>query len=942
MDRHDPDCLLHIQFDQQAQRTPDDVALSFRDGSITFGALRMRSDRLASTLRTVGIADGASVGLHAERSIDYVVGVLAILKANCAVVPLPPSYPAQRLRDILQFAALDAVVDDGETPLTPSLGQRVVHVTDVSEASSHARPGGASNEDQPAFVLCSSGSTGSPKMIVRSHRSFFHRLRWTWENHPYSPGEVCCQKSHMTSTHAIYELFEPLLRGVAVVIIPDEEARTLERFWETIRVRAVSRLLIIPSALQAALDMPDFVSPRLKVLVLMGEYVHPELARRAIEAFAEPTRIYSIYGSTEASSTLVCDLRESYKPNQDLPLGAPISPEVQARVLNEALEPVARGDTGVLYIGGAALFSGYFRNAELTASVIARAPDGVTLYNTHDQVRVLHSGDLQFVGRIDHTVKVRGFRVDLGEVERALAQQPGISRAAVLLSEPGSGAGILVAFVAPETVDRSRVYQALKEQLPAYMIPSALVGLSSFPLTANGKLDRMKLLDEYANRTSARPTVSFESDTQTKVAQVWAAVLGHHDIRPDSSFFECGGTSLTVFQALRGLRDAFVLDRAQLTDQSFYQHPTLAELASCIDDVKSGKAPSAAQNSTLLVTLKKGDDATLAPFFVIASAGGTLGAYGKLAKALTTPREVIGVRDPFIWDERDPTIGFQAWIALYTAAIRERQPEGPYYLGAYSTAGAFGYEIAQHLRHAGQQVALLALVDPLALSRRSKRAFGYWALEAMWSRRPVRWAVRLVGWSRWPFVAWKRDGDRSEADNNAAVPLEEFQRRAAASRSNRDGIIAFSALLELNTGLPFALTESDFSHVEPDGYVSVLLARVQQVAPEVEPRTIENILVQYGCLQIPAQHAYTLHHYDGRVALFEPDGPHRGLLRALIRPHVRSLRYRRFRLGVPSERTRVVAQGLSRALHPHYLCMRDDEFVRQLAGELDALLRTPG
>jgi amino acid adenylation domain-containing protein len=939
MDRHDSHELLHAQFDEQAQRTPDGVALRFGDESITFADLRASSDRFAGFLRADGIAAGATVGLFMERSIHYVIGVLGILKSNCAVVPLPPSYPDNRLRDILSFAALDAVIDDQPALLGPLGGQRVTHFADVMHGAAPSQRPPLGNPDQPAFVLCSSGSTGTPKMIVRSHRSFFHRLRWTWENHPFTSGEVCCQKSHITSTHAIYELFEPLLRGVPVVIIPDEEARTLEQFWDTIHRRGVSRLLIVPSALQAALDMPEFVAPPLKVVVLMGEYVHPNLAARAIDAFPPTTRIYSIYGSTEASSTLVCDLRESFRPGEELPLGRPISPDVRPRVLGDTPEQVAAGETGVLHMAGPALFAGYFKDPVLTATVIAKAPDGMTLYNTHDQVRLLPDGNLEYIGRTDHTVKVRGFRVDLDEVERALARHPGIARAAVLLTDSGPGASVLVAFVAPEAVDRPSVYEFLKEQLPAYMIPSVLVGLGSFPLTPNGKIDRMKLRQDYGSRAQAGPRGPLDSDTQTTIAAAWTRVLGHVDIRPDGSFFELGGTSLTVFVAVRHLREAFALDRNQLTDQTVYQFPTLAALASYIDGVQTGHTPRVAPANSVLVTLKTGQDASLPPFFVIASAGGTLGAYGKLAKALGTKREVIGVRDPFVWGERDPTIGFQEWIGLYVGAIRERQPQGPYYLGAYSTAGAFGFEIAQHLRNSGHEVALLALIDPLALDRKPNRSFGYWALEAMFRGRAYKLLVRMAGWSRLPFLVGKRDGDRSALDNNVAINNEEFLRRSTACRRNGPGIIAFSALLELNTGLPFTLAESDLSGVEPDQYVSVLLARVRAVAPDIDPATIENILIQYNCLQIPAQHAYTLHHYDGPAALFEADGPHRGLLTALIRPHVPRLRSRRLSLGPPSDRTRAVSEKLTRALRPHYLCMRDDEFVGKLAEELDALLR---
>jgi non-ribosomal peptide synthetase component F len=270
--------------------------------------------------------------------------VLAILKANGAVVPLPPSYPSPRIAEILLHARLDGIVEEGDSALDPSLPGRRLSVEELLEAPGAGPVPEGGDPDQAAFVLSSSGSTGRPKMIVRSHRSFFHRLRWTWSQHPYQPGERCCQKSHMTTTHAIYELFEPLLKGVPVVMIPDDEVRDLEGFWDTIRARGISRLLIVPSQLQASLALPGFVPPPLRVVVLMGEYVSPALAGQALAAFPADIRIYSIYGSTEASSTLVCDLRESYRPEAELPLGHPIDPAVKALVVagDGAVVPTGR------------------------------------------------------------------------------------------------------------------------------------------------------------------------------------------------------------------------------------------------------------------------------------------------------------------------------------------------------------------------------------------------------------------------------------------------------------------------------------------------------------------------------------------------------------------------------------------------------------------------
>jgi non-ribosomal peptide synthetase component F len=235
--------LLHRQFEDQARRTPRATALIWHECPVRFAELDEASNRVGSALAVRGIREGAYVGLHMERSSDYYAAALGILKAGSAVVPLPPSYPAGRIEDIVAFARLDAVID--EDAFVRMMGEGNDHFESV-----------APDPDRAAFVLCSSGSTGKPKMIVRSHRSFFHRLNWTWDHWPYAPGEVCCQKSHMTTTHSLYELFEPLLRGVPVHVLPDDDVRDVEQFWEMIREQRISRLLIVPSLLQVSLDMP--------------------------------------------------------------------------------------------------------------------------------------------------------------------------------------------------------------------------------------------------------------------------------------------------------------------------------------------------------------------------------------------------------------------------------------------------------------------------------------------------------------------------------------------------------------------------------------------------------------------------------------------------------------------------------------------------------------
>ena len=767
--------LLTEHFEAQAKRTPERVALIQDGQSIRFGELAERVASVAFGLRSAGVGAGAMVGLHLERSIDWVVALLAILRANATVVPLPPSYPQERLRELLDFAQLDVVIDGAASPLCATTATPLVHFEDLRTSTADGAPFAPGDPDRAAFVLASSGSTGKPKLIVRSQRSFFHRLEWTWKENPYGPEEVCCQKAHMTTTHGIYELFEPLLRGTSQVIIPDETVRNLEGFWETLHDHEVSRLLIVPSMLRASLDMPEFRAPPLRVLVLMGEYVAPALAERALQAFPETTRTYSIYGSTEASSALVCDLREAFRPGEELALGRPITPNVEALVLNEDLESVAPGESGRLYLAGDLLFSGYFRDPEMTASVLIRvAGRAEPVFDSRDQVRLTTNGRLEFVGRVDDTVKIRGFRVDLQEVERALLAHPGVTQGAVAAAQGNRGDTSLRAFVTPSDIDRQGLFETLRERLPAYMVPAGITPLEELPLTASRKVDRARLLAEHETPMPLARDEQTLTGTEATVSESWTETLGHENFDLDTSFFEAGGTSLNVFSLVNRLRLALGLEREQLDEQSVYQFPTVKGLAARIDALQSGETEVAAGSTPLLVVMRKGSDPDKPPLFLVATPGGTVGAYEKLAGKLETSRDVIGIRDPFLWGERDPTTGFQSWVRQYVDAIRERQPGGPYAIGAYSSAGSFGIEIAQQLRAAGEEVSLLVLIDPFGIDNQGRWSFGQRAMDAMWARTPIRWLLRAAGLLR-PVIGGPLRAAAKEVVNDSQITETDFQ-----------------------------------------------------------------------------------------------------------------------------------------------------------------------
>lgn len=932
--------LLHVRFREQALRTPNRTALIAGDDRVTYGELLESVEAVARGLKSLEGELGRPIGLHLDRSIAWASATLGILTAGSPVVPLPLTFPVERLRRIMEAASIDLVVtDDGPHELAARKTASVSQLAGLSPRRDNGPTFPAASPTNPAFVLSSSGSTGSPKLIVRSHRSFFHRLSWTWERHPYVEGDVCCQKAHMTTTHSIYELFEPLLAGVPVVLLSDDTVRDLDSFWRTLEEHAVSRLLIVPSYLRVSLEAPGFAPPSLRVLVLMGEPVDGELAERTVAAFPASTSIYSIYGSTEASSTLVCDLREPWGEGAP-PLGVPMSDSVVPMVLKSDGSVARPGERGRLHIAGPPVFDGYLGRDGLAETVLSPSSETGPVYDTRDDVLVASHGTLRYLGRADHVVKVRGYRVDLLEVEGTLLKQPEVTAAAVVVQDRGVDGVLLAGFVSPADVEIGSLRARLAEVLPEYMVPSRLLAVETMPLTDSGKVDRATLKASVSGARAAEGARAAAADldefsdgsprprTESVLRREWIEVLGHDHFGREHTFFEVGGTSLTVFSLVHRLRKALGLSGDELSAETVYRFPTIATLAERLDAPDSGAEGVGGQPT--LVRLRRGSVSGAAPLFVVGSAGGTVGAYEKMVGALETDRDVFGIRDPFLWGARDPGEGFHAWIDAYMDAIRRRQPKGPYYLCAYSSAGAFGYEIARRFRASGEAIGLLVLIDPLAMDRGDRSRFGYWVLRSTYGRGFVRAATRTVGLLR---RRWSLPGsiDSEGTQDGRAFSVQEMQEIADGSLRDPGRLMMISALMELDTGLPLALDEGDLG-LDRELAFDTFLGHLEEQLPELDREMIRRIVVQYE-VQVRSQHAYRLSPLDAPVLLFEPKTRYAGLIAAQLRPYVRDLKSYEIELSKPTQRTAQLCERFG-ALAGHYRSIRDPHFVEAVAREV--------
>jgi amino acid adenylation domain-containing protein len=589
---HDTQCL-HDVFTRQAQATPEAVAVCCGDDSLTYDGLNRRANQVAYGLQARGIGPGALVGLCIARSLDMVVGLLGILKSGAAYLPLDPTYPAERLAFMLTDAQPALVLTQAHLAAALPVPATALLCLDTqwSMLASYGddNPVSTAQPDDAAYLLYTSGSTGQPKGVVGLHRATMNALAWMWQTYPHAATEVCCQKTPISFGDSLQELFGPLLHGTPLVLIPDDVLRDLPRWLDTLARHRVTRMILVPSLLRTLLEtFPDLQHrvPHLTLWFAGGEALPTTLVQR-FRACLPHGRLINLYGASEASDdTTWYDTSALAAGGPSVPIGRPIA-NTQVYVLDQHQQPVPHGVAGELYVGGAGLTRGYLHQPALTAERFVPHPwsqqPGARLYKTGDLVRTRYDGHLEYLGRLDQQIKLRGIRMELGEVEAALAQHAAVREAAVMVSE-SSGEAQLVAYIAPVTTPGPTIRelrQFLTSKLPLAMVPAHYVLMPQFPLTPSGKVDRRVLPAPVDNQSGREEDyVAPRTACEQQVAALWELLLGRERVGLYDDFFELGGHSLLAMQFLARLRDATQVDISLV---QLFAHPTVAALAARLE-----------------------------------------------------------------------------------------------------------------------------------------------------------------------------------------------------------------------------------------------------------------------------------------------------------------------------------------------------------------------
>ena len=461
------------------ERTPEAIAVQDEHTTLTYDELNRRANHLAHYLQKRGVGPETLIGICLERSVEMVVGIFGILKAGGAYVPLDPTYPAERLAFMLHDARLPVLVTRHTLrACLPAHTATVVCMdtdwTDIVKTRP-TNPGNTVHAESVAYAIYTSGSTGLPKGVLGRHQGAVNRAAWMWETYPFQPGEVCCQKTSLNFVDSVWEIFGPLLQGVPLVMIADDDVKDPHRLVQALAMAHVTRLVLVPSLLRVLCETFANLShhiPQLNLWISSGESLPIDLAQRFWQHMPRAT-LLNLYGSSEVAADATWHEVKQEQALSYVPIGRPVA-NTQVYLLDAHLQPVPIGIAGELYVGGDGLAGGYLHRPDLTAARFIPQPfgaaPGALLYKTGDVARYLPDGTLVYLGRLDHQVKIRGVRVELAEIEAVLMQHPTVASSAVMVRHEHEARQRLVAYLvaageAQPGMDELR--QFLQATLPA-------------------------------------------------------------------------------------------------------------------------------------------------------------------------------------------------------------------------------------------------------------------------------------------------------------------------------------------------------------------------------------------------------------------------------------------------------------------------------------------
>ncbi len=589
------EALLHQRFEETAAQMPDETAVIFGEGTLTYAELNRRANQLAHFLRAQNIGPEMRVGISMHRSFEMLVAIFGVLKAGAGYVPLDPAVPAERLSYMIADAqlALTLTQEHFRETLAPHRVPLVALDSEWPRIATHAdtNPPAAPFTDSLVYVTYTSGSTGRPKGILMTQRPLLNLLGWMLRTTHLPPRARTLQFASLSFDVSFQDIFSTLLSGGALVLITETQRQDLAGLAGLLDRHGVHRIFLPAVALQqlaGGFCTSTHTCRELRKVISGSEQLVVTDAIRRMFAVLPDCRLHNEYGPSETHVVTELALPASLDAWVKRPaIGQPIA-NTQIHILDLQGLPVPVGELGELFIGGAGLARGYLGRAELTAEKFIsdpfRSEPGARLYRTGDQARWPASGDIEFLGRLDHQIKIRGYRVEPGDIETALERHPNIRDTCVVARDADEGSKRLVAYLVAQEIapNVSDLRTFLADKLPDYMIPSAFVFLAALPLNANGKIDRAALPAPDATRPElATVFTAPSSETEQFLATTWREVLGLDRVGVRDNFFDLGGDSVLLVQIHQHLETHL---RREVPITALFEHPTIAALAQHLAD----------------------------------------------------------------------------------------------------------------------------------------------------------------------------------------------------------------------------------------------------------------------------------------------------------------------------------------------------------------------
>jgi amino acid adenylation domain-containing protein len=742
-----------------AAAAPDRVSAVFGESSVTYADLNRRAGQLARYLQRRGIGPGSLVGVHVERSMEMLVALLGVMKSGAGYVPLDPGFPPERLRFMAEDAALGALITQTNAQAAPAPNALRVEIDGdwpaISAESTAELPCPATPDDV-AYVLYTSGSTGKPKGVQITHRALANFLYAMAREPGLATEDVLLAVTTISFDIAGLELYLPLMLGARVVLAAKDASLDMQALAGLIQAHNISVMQATPATWQMLLDSGWEGKRGLKVLC-GGEALSRDLAMRLAHTCGE---LWNMYGPTE--TTIWSLVRRIGPEDRTILIGRAIA-NTSIYILDENRNPVPPGVAGELYIGGDGVSIGYLNRPELTGERFIAdpfRPGAGTVFKTGDLARFWPDGEVECLGRNDFQVKIRGFRIELGEIESALKEHPAVRQSVVTAREDQLGKR-LVGYVITQGADRPSTADLkafLARRLPDYMVPGQFVFLEAFPLTPNGKVNRLALPPPVPAAAVADDSyVAPRDEFERQLCQAWSEVLGVGRVGVHDNFFDLGGHSLLAVQL--ALRVQKILPGQQLPLSALLEAPTVERFAAWLRSRKTDEWQ-------YLVRVRPGDSARR-PFFCVHGAGGNVLSMRPLMMAMpdNLPCYCLQARG---LDGSTPFQSVEETARCYVDEIRKVQPHGPYCLGGGCYGGVVAFEMARMLTEAGEAVAALFLMDSYNfafgnfLPRRElllRNAWFYFRRGAFHGRRLLALSPR-----QWPgFAAGRLRGLRRHA-----------------------------------------------------------------------------------------------------------------------------------------------------------------------------------